>query len=203
MIDINNKFNNAVKTPCDINEHLQYLCILSLDCQTILECGVRSVVSSWAFLKGLVQNNKKSKHLSCCDLSRDSAIDDLSIACKQNDIQFTFFEQNDLTIPMTHYDMIFIDTWHIYGHLKRELEKMHSYANKYIVMHDTEVDKIHGESIRMKHNIEQECIESEYPKEEITCGLQKAIDEFLQNHPEWKIKDQFIHSNGLTTLERI
>jgi len=104
---------------------------------------------------------------------------------------------------MIEYDMIFIDTWHIYGHLKRELEKMHSYAKKYIVMHDTEIDKIHGESIRVGSNIKLQSIESGYPEEEITCGLQKAIDEFLQNHPEWRIKDQFTHNNGLTTLERV
>jgi len=61
MNAINKHFLRAVKTPGDINEHLQYLYTLSLDCQTILECGVRSVISSWAFLKGLVQNKKHTK----------------------------------------------------------------------------------------------------------------------------------------------
>ena len=41
------------------------------------------------------------------------------------------------------------------------------------------------------------------PVSEILCGLQKAIDEFLEEHPEWKIKEHFIHNNGLTVLERV
>jgi hypothetical protein len=176
MVDINTNYNRVLHTPGDISEHLVYLYILSLDCESILECGVRNVISSWSFLKGLVENTSKNpKYFSCCDLGRAPAIDIIESACKENNITFTFFEQNDLDIPMTNYDMIFIDTWHVYGHLKRELEKMHSYAKKYIVMHDTEVDKIYGESIRDNLNISQQCIESGYPVEEIRSGLGIAL----------------------------
>ena len=104
---------------------------------------------------------------------------------------------------MQEYDMTFIDTWHIYGHLKRELAKMAPYTRKYIVMHDTEIDKIKGESLRERHDIATKIRESGYTYQEITTGLGKAIDEFLLANSEWRIKYHFEHNNGLTVLERV
>jgi hypothetical protein len=200
---ISSKLQQLIQTPSDINEHLDYLYKLSTSCNSVLECGVRTIVSTWAFMNGLLDNKNTVKKLACCDLIKSPSINEVESLCKENNINFTFFEESDLTIPMTDYDMIFIDTWHVYGHLKRELEKMHSYAKKYIVMHDTEVDKIYGESIRCGFNIQQQILDSGYPEEEIRSGLENAIVEFLASHSEWRIKERFIHNNGLTVLERI
>ena len=104
---------------------------------------------------------------------------------------------------MKEYDMIFIDTWHVYGHLKRGLNKMHSFSKKYIVLHDTEVDGVYGESLRLGLNVEKQMTESGYSKEEICQGLQKAVIEFLQDHPEWKIKAHYTYNNGPTVLQRM
>ena len=200
---IKSNLQKLIQTHGDINEHLQFLYELSTECDSILECGVRTVVSTWAFMNGLLDNKNPVKKLVCCDLKRSPSIDQVETLCNTTKITFTFFEESDLTIPMQEYDMIFIDTWHIYGHLKRELNKMHPYAKKYIVMHDTEVDKVVGETIRCKWNSKQQSIESGYPEEEITCGLGKAVDEFLKEHSEWKIKIHFTHNNGLTVFERV
>jgi hypothetical protein len=62
-------------------------------------------------------------------------------------------------------DLLFIDTWHVYGHLKRELAYWHSYAKKFIILHDTTVDEIYGETIRMRQN----------PVEQSAGGLFKLI----------------------------
>ena len=102
-----------------------------------------------------------------------------------------------------NYDLIFIDTWHVYGQLKRELAHLQKFATKYIIMHDTEIDKITSESIRNKHDIEDKMKQFNFTKEEVECGLQKAIDEFLLEHHEWKIKEIFTNNNGLTILERV
>lgn len=197
------KLNQLISKPSDINEHLGILYELSSECDSVLECGVRTVVSTWAFINGLIDNNSTVKRLVCCDLEKSPSINEVESICKENSIDFSFITENDLNITMTDFSMIFIDTWHIYGHLKRELNKMHSYAKKYIVMHDTEIDKIHGESIRCNWNITQQSLESGYPEEEIRCGLGKAIDEFLTEHPEWKIMTHFTNNNGLTVLERV
>lgn len=50
-------------------------------------------------------------------------------------------------------DLLFIDTWHVYGHLKRELALHAPRVRKYIAMHDTTIDWEVGESIRMEYNI--------------------------------------------------
>ena len=183
----------AIKTPGDIDQHLIYLLKLSSTCKSILECGVRTVVSSWAFLNGLLANNSSTKLLHSCDLELSPNIALLQLQSQKNNVEFKFFKGNDLEIPLQEYDMIFIDTWHIYGHLKRELNKFNQYAKKYIVMHDTEVDRIQGESIRCGMNIAQQVKDSGYPEEEIRNGLEDAITEFLSSHKEWKVKDHFSH----------
>jgi hypothetical protein len=202
-IDIEQKLTQVIKNAGDIDEHLVYLMKLSSECESVLECGVRNIVSSWAFVNGLVINKSNTKKLVCSDIEPAPGAQDLATACAENNIQHTFIVGNDLEIVMEPYDMIFIDTWHIYGQLKRELAKMHSYAKKYIVMHDTEVDMIYGESIRMRHDIDLMVKNSGYSYEEVTTGLGLAINEFLATHPEWKIKRHFQHQNGLTVLERV
>lgn len=202
-VDIERKLTHAIKHHGDIDEHLIYLMKLSSDCESILECGVRDIVSSWAFVNGLIINKSNHKKLICSDINPASGAQELATACSENGIHHKFIVGNDLDMDMEPYDMIFIDTWHIYGQLKRELAKMCSYAKKYIVMHDTEVDKIHGESIRLNDNIDRMIQKSGYSREDITTGLGRAVDEFLEVHPEWKVKKHFVHENGLTILERV
>ena len=108
----------------------------------------------------------------------------------------------DLTLE-ENVDMTFIDTWHVYGQLKRELAKFAPITNKYIVMHDTTVDEIVGETIRNGWNAEEQSIQTGIPVEEINCGLGKAIDEFLQEHSEWILKEKFTNNHGLTILQKI
>lgn len=202
-IDIEQKLTQVIKTAGDIDEHLVYLMKLSSECESVLECGVRSIVSSWAFVNGLVINKSNNKKLICSDIQPAPGAQELATACAEHGIKHKFIVGNDLDMVMEPYDMIFIDTWHIYGQLKRELAKMHSYAKKYIVMHDTEVDKIHGESIRMSHNIDLMVKNSGYSYQEVLTGLGLAVEEFLATHPEWKIKKHFEHENGLTVMERV
>ena len=66
--------------------------------------------------------------------------------------------------------MVFIDTWHIYCHLKRELAKFAPVVNKYIIMHDTTIDEIYGETKRNGWNAEIQAQETGYTIEEIRSG---------------------------------
>ena len=160
------------------------------------------IYRSWAFLNGLVKNEKEQKLIHSCDLERSVNIDYLEKACQEQNVPFTFHQCSDLDLPFQTYDMIFIDTWHVYGHLKRELNKFNKMALKYIVMHDTEVDRVHGETIRNGWDAREQTKKTGIPIHEILKGLQPAIDEFLAEHPEWKIKEHFTHNNGMTVLER-
>jgi primase-polymerase (primpol)-like protein len=111
--------------------------------------------------------------------------------------------KNNLLLELNErFDLTFIDTWHVYGQLKRELEKFSKITNKYIIMHDTTVDEIYGETIRIGWNAEKQSIESGFSVEEINRGLWPAIEEFLQTNPEWYIKERYTNNNGLTILAR-
>jgi len=111
---------------------------------------------------------------------------------------------NNLELNMTEdVDLTFIDTWHVYGQLKRELAKFAPLTKKYIILHDTTLDELHGETIRMGWNPEQQSQESGIPIEEITRGLWSAVEEFLAANPEWVLKERFTNNNGLTVLARV
>ena len=115
----------------------------------------------------------------------------------------SFFEQSDLDCPLVNTDLLFIDTWHIYGHLKRELARWNESVNKFIILHDTTVDEWIGETVRVGWDALKQSRESGIPVEEIRKGLWPAVEEFLATNPEWKIELRLTNNNGLTVLSRV
>jgi hypothetical protein len=199
---IREKYLSLCQTPSDIFEHLPILCKYASDCESVLELGVRGCVSSWAFLYGLLLNQKPKKVLLMNDLL-PCDIQELLNVSKQTDVIIDYCWANDLQLVIhSELDLTFIDTWHVYGQLKRELEKFSQITKKYIIMHDTTIDEIHSESVRLGFNIQQQCIETGWERSEIECGLWKAIEEFLETHPEWSLHQRFFNNNGLTILKR-
>lgn len=187
----------------DIHEHVQTLAEYASASSSILECGVRSGNSTWAMVAGLLANSTKTKKLVSCDLIKDPSFE-FRTPLVNKLIDFKFWIGNDLDYPDDeNFDLIFIDTWHIYGHLKRELAKFAPMCNKYIIMHDTEIDSIFSESLRLNMDISKQSQESGYAVEEICKGLHTAVREFLDTHPEFKLKQRFTNCNGLTILERV
>jgi hypothetical protein len=184
----------------DINEHLPTLLSYAKQCNHITECGVRGVTSSWAFAAGLL--GKTPARLIQVDLDTNQNVVNFGSIVRENGIDVVFYQQSDLTCPIEQTELLFIDTWHIYGHLKRELARWNSSVTKWIIMHDTTVDEWVGESVRNHQNIADQSKQHGYPVEEITKGLWPAIDEFLKKHPEWSLEKRFTNNNGLTVLKR-
>ncbi len=206
MQQITQNYQSLCNTPSDINEHLSVLSKYASECNSVAEFGMRSVVSTWALLHGLVNpvnNSTIYKRLLSVDLNYSSRLEEVKSVAKQVNINFIFIMADDITITIEPTDLLFIDTWHIYGHLKRELEIHHSKAMKYIILHDTTVDAVLGETIRNGWNAQQQSIESGYPVEEINKGLWPAVEEFLATHPEWTLHHRYTHNNGLTILKRV
>jgi hypothetical protein len=200
---INAKYNVLCNKTSDINEHLPTLFKYARECESVFETGVRGCVSSWALTKGLLENGKENKSLFMNDID-ECDIRDLLTATKNLPIKMEYKWVNNIQLDLPHnFDMTFIDTWHIYGQLKRELNKFSKLTNKYIIMHDTTVDEIYGETIRCGWNADQQSIQSGFPVEEITCGLQKAIDEFLETNNDWKLEIRYTNNNGLTILKKV
>jgi hypothetical protein len=206
-MNIINKYNSLTNTPSDINEHLPVLYKYATECESVLECGVRACISSWAFASGLLDNNKPIKKLLLNDIENcEKNIQDLLISSKYTNLTINYEWKNNLELELTeNYDLLFIDTWHIYGQLKRELNKFSPKINKYIIMHDTTIDEIYGEMIRPNHAIIP--ITKEHldimPIEELHCGLGKAITEFLEINKNWIMVEKLTNNNGLTVLKRI
>jgi hypothetical protein len=194
-------YQNRLNTPSDINEHLAYLYeLVKSDCNTVLELGVRNCVSTYAFLKGLYERQKEGNFvwLLCNDILYTSYMDEAVSIAVENKLRMNIIIKNDLEIEETDIekggaDLVFIDTIHCYGQLKRELDKFHSYAKKYIVMHDTALNEIEGEFATYSSVW--------YDKYKVETGF--THDEFLDSHKEWRVKEVFTHNNGLTVLERI
>lgn len=203
MDKIKEKYTNHCNTFSDIYEHLPTLFKYARECNSVFETGVRGVVSSWANLYGLLSNNNGvRKTLFLNDISHID-IEELLEASKNENISIYYIWKNNLEIEFdSYFDMVFIDTWHIYGQLKRELNKFAPKTRKYIIMHDTTVDEFQGETIRCGWDAEKQSRESGFPIEEINKGLWPAIEEFLQNNPEWFLKERFYNNNGLTIIER-
>lgn len=189
----------------DIYQHIPVLYDYSKNCKTIVEMGVRSCVSTWAFVKALFDSNSNDKNLIGVDLVYHHNIDRVKTVCDKNNINYSFIQGDSAKVDLTKYDvdLLFIDTWHVYGHLKRELAKHANLVKKYIIMHDTTVDAELGESIRCGMNIKQQVIDSGYPEHEITKGLWPAVEEFLVENKQWQLEKHLTNCNGLTILKRI
>ena len=182
MNKIIEKLNHLTSVPSDINEHLNTLASYSKKCEHVTELGVRWVVSTWALASG---NPKK---LRSYDIEHPNnqgggdSFNQLLEAISETSIDFTFTEADDLTIEIEETDLLFIDTWHVYDQLKKELELHGNKALKYIIFHDTVTFGEHGEGGGI--------------------GLMPAINEFLERNPQWQTKEHYQNNNGLLILER-
>jgi len=205
MEELGQRYHTACTEGSDIHEHCPTLAKYAQECAHVTEAGVRSAVSSWALLYGLVASSQTEKRHIGIDLSYHANIGAVARLATQLGVTYTFLEGNDLAVPLEETDLFFIDTWHVYGHLRRELAKFAPLTRKYIIMHDTTVDAVRGESLRESylHDIDAEVASSGYPREEIERGLWPAVTEFLEQHPEWKLLERFTNCNGLTVLQRV
>lgn len=195
------RFNRLCTIPSDIHEHLPILHEYAKKCSTIVECGVYEVTSSYAFAAGLLGTPNAS--LTMIDPYVSSKTPAFLDQCGREGIVARFIHSSDLTISPIETDLLFVDTWHVYAQLKRELAHWHASVRKYMLLHDTTVDEWYGEAVRGRADIERHVRETGFPAEEIQKGLWPAIVEFLREHPEWKLEARYTNNNGLTILSRV
>lgn len=175
-MNIENKYQELCNTSSDINEHMPVLRKYAEKCNHITEFGVRGIVSTYALLAAQ-PHTLISYDIKNCNWKplQDAAI------------SYTFFEfilGNTLEIEIDPTEMLFIDTLHNYDQLKMELRMHAPKVSKYIVFHDTTTYDYVGESYDGLSRL----------------GIWPAIKEFLEENPEWSIKEKFTNNNGLTIL---
>lgn len=176
MTDLLKACNISFFNPSDINQHIPTLYFLASQCNHITELGVRTGVSSTAFLYS--HATVKSYDILLTDQAKA-----LFEMAKQHGRAVELYEQNSLTIEnFEETDLLFIDTLHTYSQLIQELNLYHKKVRKFIVLHDTE---LFGETA-----------------EDNTLGLKHAVNEFLDNNRNWAIGIHYTNNNGLTVLIR-
>jgi hypothetical protein len=166
----------------------------------VTECGVCTVVSSYAFAEAL--RDRPGTRFIQVDPNWHPNVDVFQAECKAEGLDSVYYRMSDLECPIEETDLLFIDSWHVYGHLKRELARWHPHVRKYMLLHDTTVDEWSGETIRLGWDAVRQSRESGIPVEEIRLGIWPAVAEFLEAHPEWQMRERFTTCNGLTVLER-
>ncbi len=188
-------------TQSDIQGHIPRLKKLATECSSVIEIGVRSMVSTWGILQGLSENPSTTRSYIGVDLYLPP-IQTLNLARKlanDNKVFFTFLQGNDMTLELPSTELLFIDSLHTYCHLTYELEKFSPNVTKYIVMHDTS-DPWGGTD---EHEYTGDY--SEYPPyfNRNKRGLWPAVEDFLVRHPEWKLEARYFDYHGLTILKRV
>lgn len=188
----------------DINEHLPTLCEYAKDCSSVAEFGVRGGESTIALLCGLSKSQSTDKRYIGVDINWCDITTSMSEHSKNNGIDYKFIQADSAKVNLPKVDLLFIDSWHVYAHLKRELDNNHDKVSKYIIMHDTTIFEHLSESICFGWDVRKQSIETGYPEDEIRIGLWPAVEKFLnENKDAWRLKQRFTNNNGLTILERI
>ena len=176
------EYFKAKTTPSDINEHIEVLYAYARKCESVTELGVRSVVATWAFLKG-------AKEYIGYDMFKHPNMD--VIPEVHDNAKIIIADVLDVDIEPT--DFLFIDTFHTASQLEKELERHANKVNKYLGFHDTTTFWEKGEQ----------------PYKGMTgkgvdCGrgLKYALEPFLKANPQWIIAYKTDRNNGLTILEK-
>jgi predicted O-methyltransferase YrrM len=181
-------YQYAVRKSSDINEHLPMLSFLAEQCDHVTEFGVRTGESTLAFLHGL--RCKHDARLRSYDINDDYGVRQLYAPLTVSrayapvtKTDWVFVLASTLTIPKIEpTDLLFIDTLHSYTQVSQELALHGDQAKRWIAFHDTETFGIVGDDRGE--------------------GINKAIQEFMDARPEWRIVYHTHRNNGLTVIER-
>lgn len=169
-------YQHVMTSWTDIVEHLGILRGLAMQCNHVVEFGLRTGMSTSVMLDGT----------KCKVTSYDIAACTQAVQAMRElaPTRFTFIRGDSTKVSIETCDMLFIDSQHDYATLARELFMHHKQVKRWISMHDT-------------HTFATKGMTAGDP------GLQKAIDEFLRAYPEWRLQLHLPNQNGFTLLERV
>ena len=194
---LEHNYNLALQRSPDICEHIPTLKKYASECDNITEMGVRAVNSTWGLLAG------KPKRMISYDLYfagppmfPDADIASVFATAREEDIVYGFIQESSLKAAIRSTDLLFLDTWHVYEQLSKELLYHSDKVKKYIILHDTEAFKTSGEFY-------QDWIDNAPFKVSLDKGLWQAVEEFLdRNKHTWVLHEHHTNQNGLTILKR-
>lgn len=171
------EYESAKRNPSDINENVNVLYELAKSCKKVTEMGVRTGVSTRAFLYADVE-------LTSYDIKLNKEVMRLFDYAKTLGKNVKYIEADVLTVDIEETDLLFIDTLHTYKQLKKELELHGNKSKRFIAFHDTYTFGLVGEFSQDKK------------------GLLSAIIEFMIENKHWSFSKYMTNNNGMLVLER-
>lgn len=195
------QYQLACTTPSDIYEHIPVLRSLASECSSVVEMGLRNMVSSWGILKGLSESKSSSRSYVGIDIN-SPPLPILNLAkelSQKNKISFVFCQGDNKDIDINPTEMLFIDTLHVYFQLAYELEKFSPKVSKYIALHDT------GDTDSYEDPYPFYGDRNIYPGlcDPSKRGMWQAVLDFLERHPEWVLQERRTNNYGFTVLKRV
>jgi hypothetical protein len=166
-------YDYVCRTPSDINEHCPTLYLMARQCSQVTEFGTGNGNSTIALLhaqrrKFVTYDRTIRPHVKC-----------LRAVAGRTD--FEVREADVLLIDMERTDMLFIDTFHSYEQLSKELALHADKVSSYIVLHDTITFGQMGEDNGK--------------------GIWPAVEDLLARG-EFAVANHYENNNGLTVLRR-
>lgn len=180
-MNLQEHYEIACERVSDINEHVPTLREYASKCDHVTEMGVRSVVSTYGIMMGKPKVMKSYDVIPVESFGVPRTY--LTELAKENGVDFEFTAADVLQIEIEETDMLFIDTLHTYNQLKQELALHAGKVKKYLAFHDTTT---YGEIAEGGQGV----------------GLWPAIEEFLQDNPNWVVERKDTNNNGFTVLRR-
>ena len=197
------RYEAELRLPGNVEKHMPILFALASGFANITELGVHSVHSSWALARAASDGATRGERVTyrAVDIARDGRVTELEAALLQcPGVTFSFTEADDLLIDVWESNFLFLDTWHTYKQLTRELERWPQKVTHYIALHDTVLFADRDESEAQASRRKEELF-SGLPARE---GLRAAVNEFLQTDEgaNWHIFEHYTNQNGVMVLER-
>jgi glycosyltransferase involved in cell wall biosynthesis/Flp pilus assembly protein TadD len=162
---------------CDhpLRDYLPALVALARGCQHITDVGTGIGLAAAAFLYA------DPARLLCIDRVKYPEVDRLRLVAGRT--EFTFRQTDVLWDDLEETDLLFLDTWHVYGQLSEELRLHADKSRRYVVIHGTGTFGNQGEDAGHR-------------------GLLPAVEEFLAKGT-FLLKERRTEGSGLTILERV
>lgn len=186
-------------------------------CSSIFVLGQGSCTVLWPLMQGLHASTTSStttptttptpKSIIGSETTFHPNVDEVKKVASGLGIDYTYHQLPSLLFEIektTEYEMLFIDTWHVSGQLKRELQKYAANrpSLKYIAVHGTTTYGTVSQSVLLNWDVATQAVEQGMSVEEVEEGLKTAIEEFVGVNMEWVVEREVEEGNGLTILAR-
>jgi hypothetical protein len=178
MRNLYNLYKKACTETSDMFKHCPTLHDLAKKSSHVTEIGLNSTAALVSILAAKPQ--KVIAYNRNCDKAKKIG-EQIRPLVKSTELIIKHGDPLKIGIELT--DFLFIDSYHTYRHLKKELQLHGGKTRKFIAIHDTWAFADRGEDGSMP-------------------GLPEAINEFVRDNKEWKIIKNVRHNNGMIVLQR-